>query len=211
MTTSGTDPANAVHSIRETVREACRRAWTELRHACPDETFYYYGLWTTVALHHPAPTASSVEGLQRIVAEAATQTRPWAAERELRWSESDSPYDLFGHDEFFGQVERLFTDLGDPYELSDELRTALTNALAGALADLDQEGFFGAGAARESVVINLTFPGGEDEADAVARARHLNPPSALQQYELDLLVPNEAHDGPAEIHDVADELNDLPR
>lgn len=189
MTTSSTDPANAIYSIREAVREACRKAWTELRQACPGETFYYYGLWTTAVLHHPAPTACSVEGLQRIVAEAATQPRSWAAEKELRWSESDSPYDLFGYDEFFGQVERLFTDLGDPYERSDELCTALTNALSGALADLDQEGFFGAGALRESVVINLTFPGEEDEADAVARARQLNPPSALQQYECDLLPP----------------------
>lgn len=189
MPTSRTDPANAVHSIRETVREACRKAWTELRDACPEETFYYFGLWTTAALHQPAPTACSVEGLQRIVAEAATQPRPWAAERELRWSESESPYDLFGYDEFFGQVERLFADLGDPYEFSDELRTALANALTGALADLDREGFFGVGTARESVVINLSFPGEGDEADTVARARQLNPPSALHQYELDLLPP----------------------
>lgn len=187
MTKSSRDSADAIRSIRAAVREACRNAWTQLRNACPDETFYYYGLWTTAALHHPAPTACSIEGLQRIVVQGAAQPRSSAAERELRWSEADSPYDLVGYDEFFGHIERLFAELGDPYERSEEMRTALTNALTGALADLDQDGFFGAGTARDSVVINLTFPGEEDEADTVARARQLNPESALQQYELDLL------------------------
>ncbi|WP_236609497.1 DUF4303 domain-containing protein [Leifsonia xyli] len=98
--------------IRMAVREAARDAWNALRTAHPDDTFYYFGLWTTPLAHRPAPTAASIEGLDRAVAELradGVERRP----EELRWSVNDSPYDLYG-DEHFRPVAALFEEFGYP-------------------------------------------------------------------------------------------------
>lgn len=97
--------------LRDAVTEAARQAWTELRTTRPLESFYYFGLWTTGVVHRPAPTASSIEGLRHVTDgyQAKGSTR---SEVDLRWSEADSPYDLFG-DEYFGRVEEIFDATGD--------------------------------------------------------------------------------------------------
>src|SRR5690349_4284357 len=98
--------------LRIAVREACRRAWQALRAERPSETFYYYGLWTTAVIQRPAPTAASIEGLARVTEEYRARFGA-VSQDELRWSETDSPYDLSG-DEFFDEVSELFDATGDP-------------------------------------------------------------------------------------------------
>jgi methyl-accepting chemotaxis protein I, serine sensor receptor len=44
------------------------------------------------------------------------------------------------------------------------------------------QGFFGWGAERDRIAVNVTMPGNEDEESIVARGRMLNPSSALGQY-----------------------------
>lgn len=151
----------------------------------PEDSFYYYGLWTTGAIHRPAPTACSIEGLATVTSQyCANGSSP--SDVGLKWAESDSPYDLFG-DEYFVEVEALFDELGNPYDRPLEVTKALLECIIQALGDLDREGFFGIGAARDKVVINVTMPGEEEEASVLARARKLNPASALREYEKDLL------------------------
>jgi hypothetical protein len=172
--------------IRAGVREAARGAWATLRAEHPTERFYYFGLWTTPVAHRPAPTACSVEGLARAVAgyrELGTTVDP----DELRWSENDSPYDLHG-DDLFSALEPLFEAFGDPYDRPRDVNEALLEAMTGALADLEAEGFFGRGDERDAVVVNVTLPGRDDARSAVASARRLNPPAALERYEADLLA-----------------------
>jgi len=172
-----------VEAIRVAIREASRLAWTELRSAKPSESFYYFGLWTTSVVHRPAPTAVSCEGLAAVASEYAARGSD-ASEEDLRWSHCDSPYDLFG-DHHFASVAELFIAIGDPYERPDAVNEALLDALVGALADLDREGFFGVGSERDRVVVNVTMPGEEDELSILSRARKLNPRSALRLYERD--------------------------
>jgi hypothetical protein len=168
--------------VRAAIREAARAAWTDLRREHP-ESFYYFGLWTTPLAHRPAPTAISLEGQARVVADYRAQGMPVTAE-ELRWAENDSPFDLFG-DDGFAEVERLFDAFGNPYDRPRAVNEALFETITGALADLDAEGFFGTGTERDAVVVNVTMPGHDEADDLLASARALNPASALARYEAD--------------------------
>ncbi|SEA43249.1 DUF4303 domain-containing protein [Leifsonia sp. 21MFCrub1.1] len=173
-----------VAQIRSALRCAARSAWTALRAERPDETFYYFGLWTTPLAHRPAPTACSFEGLERAVEHCRAEGVEVAAD-ELRWAVNDSPYDLYG-DSLFVEVELLFDAFDGPYDRTPELTAALLDAMIGALADLDAEGFFGGGAARDAVVLNVTTPGHDTDVDLLASARRINPPTALVRYESDV-------------------------
>lgn len=168
--------------LRAAIRDAARAAWTRLRQEHP-ESYYYFGLWTTPLAHRPAPTALSVEGLARTVDDYRARGMS-VTEDELRWAENDSPFDLFGDEEFAG-VEAQFDAFGNPYERPREVNAALFDAISGALVDLDAEGFFGTGEARDRVVVNVTLPGHDRPADLLESARGLNPPGALLRYEAD--------------------------
>lgn len=168
--------------VRAAIRDAARTAWTALRREHP-ESFYYFGLWTTPVAHRPAPTAISSEGQARVAADYRARGMPVSAD-ELRWAENDSPFDLFG-DEGFSEVERLFDAFGNPYDRPRAVNEALFETITGALADLDAEGFFGTGAARDAVVLNVTVPGHDEADDLLGSARALNPASALARYEAD--------------------------
>jgi hypothetical protein len=103
---------------------------------------------------------------------------------ELRWSDLESPYALYG-DAHFRDVEPFFDALGNPYDRAPQVNRSLREAMVGALADLDADGFFGRGAARDDVVLDVTV---SDEAGAIARlasASRLNPATALAGYPLD--------------------------
>ncbi len=172
----------AYSRLRVAIGDAARTAWTRLRREHP-ESFYYFGLWTTPLAHRPAPTALSVEGLARTVEDYRGRGMSVTAD-ELRWAENDSPFDLFG-DEEFAEVEARFDAFGNPYERPREVNAALFDAIAGALADLDAEGFFGTGPARDRVVVNVTLPGHDHPAELLESARALNPAGALARYEAD--------------------------
>lgn len=174
-----------VARLRSALRAAARSAWTALRAERPSETFYYFGLWTTPLAHRPAPTACSLEGLERAVERCRAEGADVDAD-DLRWAVNDSPYDLYG-DRLFADVEPLFDAFGSPYERSARLNAALLDAMIGALADLDAEGFFGVGPERDAVVVNVTLPGRDTAAELVASARRINPPGALARYETDVV------------------------
>jgi hypothetical protein len=179
-------PQELAH-IRQTVGAAARAAFTAVREAHPEEDFYYYVLWTTGVVHRPAPCACSKQGLARAM-EKYRESEP----AHLRWSEADSPYDCFG-DEHFLEVERLFRRYGDPYDRADEDTDVLFSAIVGAMQDLDSDGFFGEARERESVVINVTIPGEEDEVRLLDRAKLLNPRASLRTLLRDYANSEQSH------------------
>jgi len=170
--------------IRSAVADAAREAWTQLRAEHPADDYYYFGLWTTQVAHRPAPTACSEQGL-RLAAESSRADGRAVTFSELRWAVNASPYDLFG-DRAFARLEPLFEACGDPYDRPRAVNEALLDAMEGALADLDAQGFFGSGSQRQRIVVNVTMPAHERPADALESARRLNPAGALRQYEADL-------------------------
>jgi hypothetical protein len=177
-------PSSATYDlVRVAVREAARSAWRDLRTLHPGETFYYFGLATTAQSHRPAPTAASYDGLARTVAGYRQQGVELLPD-ELRWSELESPFAFFG-DAHFREVDQLFDSLDEPFERSATVNGRLREAMIAALAELDAEGVFGAGAQRDAVVVNVTVPGDGDAELELASARRLNPPAALGRYEDD--------------------------
>ena len=170
------------------IREAAKQAFCALRSAYPDESFYYFALITTGDGLRPGPSASSEEGLQRAVEEYRSSGQT-VETSEVRWSEADSPYNLFG-DEFFHEVEQAFLEVGEhrdwpPDEYREEVELRF-RAMETALIELDREGFFGQGDERAGVVINVVAPGEEDEEVVLGRAARLNPEESLLQIRADL-------------------------
>ena len=174
--------------LQPVLREASRQAFAALREAYPTDDFYYFALVTTDDALRPGPSASSVQGLERVVARYQAEGHN-VTPADLRWSEADSPYNLFG-DEFFGEVQRLFIQGGDHRKFPEaEYQAEVARrfaAMEGALHELDEEGFFGSGPSRDSIVINVVAPGDESEAVILERATRLNPASSLSQLRRDL-------------------------
>lgn len=175
-------------SLRDAIREAARHAFQAVRSANPHEHFYYFALVTTGDALRPGPSACSLEGLERVLARYRAKGSACGADA-LRWSEADSPHHLYG-DGHFRDVEALFLRGGDhralPEPAYEEEVARRFLAMEDALGDLDREGFFGAGAERFAIVINVVAPGEEDEDTIVARAARLNPAESLVQLRHDL-------------------------
>ncbi|MHA3913893.1 DUF4303 domain-containing protein [Halovulum sp. GXIMD14793] len=102
---------------------------------------------------------------------------------QIRWSYADSPYCGFGQD-CFAAVSALFDQRGSLYDHSardadDEYRFRL-NAMEKAMMQLDREGLFGEGKARERCTIHVeVMPPDETNTD---RAIRLNSKSALSTW-----------------------------
>lgn len=175
-------------SLRNSIREATRHAFVAVRTAHPREHFYYFALVTTGDALRPAPSACSLEGLRRTLAQYRAKGSAVGADI-LRWSEADSPYHLFG-DEHFRHVEALFLRRGDhrslPEPAYEEEVARRFQSMEDALHDLDREGFFGVGSERFEVVINVVAPGEEDEDTILARSARLNPTESLMQLRHDI-------------------------
>lgn len=177
--------------LRTAIRAAASAAFSAVRAAHPSDTFYYFALVTTEDGLRPGPSASSLEGLAHALEKYERAGRP-VEPADLRWSEADSPYNLYG-DEHFSEVERLFLEGGDHRDLPvAEYHAELAKrfgAMEGALLDLDRAGFFGKGAERQAVAVNLVAPGDWSEKETLAQAARLNPPESLRQLREDLADP----------------------
>jgi WD40 repeat protein len=138
-------------SIADRLAAATREAVTRLRAEHPREHFYFIALFTTDYGHYAVLSAWSEEAL----AAQASNGPP-------RFSAPDSPYHWF--------CPELFRGLPSGPRLHD--------ACFEALRILDAEGFFGRGARRAEVVINVVYGDMSDER-WLAHAERLNPPRAV--------------------------------
>lgn len=141
------------------------------------EQFYFYAFIFDEGLH-PYISAWSYEALnQSIIDNEITdeEEKSW-----WKWDCSDSPYAVYGYDEFFQEVEELLdkraSELSDDelYDVEWEVRVG---SMEEAMKRLDQSGLFGARKDRKKVVINVEIaPPDGSEYD---RALRLNPKSSL--------------------------------
>ncbi|WUI03031.1 DUF4303 domain-containing protein [Spirillospora sp. NBC_00431] len=176
--------------------ESARAAFGEVRERHPGESFYFFALFTDAFAAYILPTSGSEEGLRRVAEKYVAEFGRTVEEQAdgLRWSPVDSPYHMFGEDHF-GPVLELLGRRGDPWQRDDDGLDAEIDArfeaCFQALAMLDEEGFFGRGAERERVLVNV-LQGDQSDRSILENARRLNPPGAVARLERDLDIPPSA-------------------
>ena len=99
-----------------------------------------------------------------------------------KWDSADSPYAVYGYDEFFGEVSELLDKRAS--KLSDDELYGVEwgiriDSMEEALKKLDGSGLFGTGKERERVVINVEQVPPDGDGSEYKRALRLNPSSAL--------------------------------
>lgn len=153
--------------------DAVRKAFTDLREK-QNENFYYYAFIFDEGMQ-PYVSAWSNEAYEKSLAEnnIGEKDKSW-----WKWNYADSPYAVYGYDEFFGEVNALLekraSTLSDEelYDLEWNVRIL---SMEETMKRLDEAGFFGNEDDRKKVVINVEVapPDGEE----AARAKRLNPES----------------------------------
>ncbi len=182
------DEATLTHLLTQ----AARAAFTALRAAYPDETFYAYALYTTPEYQFISPLVCGEQGLRK-VAERYDANNVDGEMESLRWSPADSPY-LGEGEEHFAEVAAFMSALPHIYELPKGdfgARVAQVKTCCfAALKQLDADGFFGEGAARDAVTVNV-LQGDQSNRSRLDNARILNPDGPWERLAHDMEVTRE--------------------
>lgn len=159
-------------------------AWQSFRATHPDETpyaFVLYGLEGALLpqLHPVVLTQESLTRVaQRYVDKGHYDTLE-ESRKALRYSIADSPH-------FAKQPQTLPTVdalLAPSVELDEtEGYELLAKAAMAAFADLDKQELFGAGKAREQILLMVTTDGTEKDW-SLPSAKKINPPAVFQRYQ----------------------------
>ena len=170
-------------TLRVQIREAARSAFGALRAQHPGEQFYAMALYTDDGAMTVCPSANSEEAFQRILLDGEF-TDP-ADVASARWGTAEWAYEAVHAERFDAPCNRLSTHL---LTLDDDrafgaFRSRLHDTMVQALADLDQEGFFGAGADRQAPTLFCSISD-SDEAEALEdrSAEQLNPPAVFAAF-----------------------------
>lgn len=141
------------------------------------EEFYYYAFIFDEGLQ-PYISAWSYEALDQSILDnkiTDEEEKSW-----WKWDYSDSPYAVYGYEEFFHEASKLLDKRANRlsedelYDIEWDVRIA---SMEEAMKRLDQSGLFGSKDARKNVVINVEIaPPDGSEYD---RALRLNPSSSL--------------------------------
>ncbi len=161
----------------EALVKAARAAFLSLKETTK-EHFYFYSFIFDEGLH-PYISAWSYEALEKSIIE---QQIPDEEKHWWKWDSADSPYAVYGYDEFFGEVSELLDKRAD--KLSDEELYGTEwgvriDSMEKAMKRLDDSGLFGTGTERECVVINVEQAPPDEDGSEYNRALRLNPSSAL--------------------------------
>lgn len=140
------------------------------------EQFYYYAFIFDEGMH-PYISAWSYEALDKSISDnkITDEEKSW-----WKWDYSDSPYVVYGYDEFFNEVNELLdkraSELSDDelYDMEWDMRV---NSMEEAMIRLDQSGLFGINDDRKRVVINVEIA--PPDCSEYNRALRLNPESSL--------------------------------
>lgn len=159
----------------EALQNAFQNTVTSLRTE-HNENFYYYAFIFDEGLH-PYISAWSYEAYEKSVIDNQINDddKTW-----WKWNYADSPYAVYGYDEFFSEVSELLDERenklsdDDLYDIEWNTRIA---SMEEALKRLDKRGFFGVGKNRKSVVINVEIA--PPDCQEYERAMRLNPKSSL--------------------------------
>lgn len=161
----------------EALAEAAGAAFASLKENTK-EHFYFYVFVFDEGLH-PYISAWSYEALEKSMIEQqiTDDEKSW-----WKWDSADSPYAVYGYEDFFGKVDELLDKRAGGLS-DDELYggewEARIDCMEEAMKRLDASGLFGTGKERECVVINAEQAPPDDDGAEYNRALRLNPPSSL--------------------------------
>lgn len=160
--------------LREELREGARKAFTALRDAHAGENLNAFALVSDGSAMTIGVAANSEEALEKALAEDDGND-------DTRWNPDEWPYSEGG--EFLDVAYRLL--LTQHQDLSSEIpfedfQAGVFEAGIRALEELDQEGFFGRGPAREEALLLFHVTDDDPLEDA---ARRLNTPAQCQRYQ----------------------------
>ncbi len=183
--------------LRREIKEATRRAFDAVRAQHLDETFYAFALYSDDSAMTVCPAANTEEGCDRCV--TRYRADGWYAEAiashgitfdeemsTFRWSTAEWAYECEGSEQF-GAVYELVNVEGryddeDPEGFVNFKGRVFASMVMG-LRDLDAEGYFGTGEARQRVTLLCSV---SDSWCAVwleeESARRLNPPAVFEAF-----------------------------
>ena len=166
--------------LTSAIKRATKRAFEDLIRQHPAERFYYFALTTTGEAHSPVVSAWSVEALDAAV---ENEGHNRALRSTLKWSSVDSPYYAFG-EHHFREVAELFSRRPSVHGLGLSERTEEVEfrmrAMENAIRELNDEGLFGIGSRRHSIVVNVEVM--PPDRSNTERALRLNPSPALTEW-----------------------------
>jgi hypothetical protein len=171
--------------LREQVAAAARLAFAEVRAQHAKEDFYAFALYS-VGGSCVTPSANSEQAYAEKRVDNENDYSATELLGEFRWSPFSWRYECEGSDHF-ASIDAVLNDRGSlNYDESDPegfttFRASVFAAMALALGDLEAEGFFGKGKARETVTVFCSEPDFAPwlEADS---AQRLNPPEAFATF-----------------------------
>jgi hypothetical protein len=156
--------------LKAEIREGTRQAFQAVRAAHPGVTLNAFALVSDESAMTIGPMASSREAL-----------KAGGGGDDLRFNPDEWPYTQGG--EYLDIAYRLILPRQQdvPQELPfEEFRERVFEAAVGALEDLDQEGLFGTGEAREEFFLLLHVTDADPLEDAI---RRLNPAATWRRYQ----------------------------
>jgi hypothetical protein len=168
--------------VRDEIKDAARQAFEAVRANHPGEQFYTFALYSDESAMTIVPAANSEEALQRQVRADGSSAPAW-----LRWSTGEWAYEGEGSEHFDSVSRRINVD--ERYEESEPgafeaFRDNVYAAMVQALGDLDAEGFFGEGEAREAVTLFCSVTDADENLEQLDNesARQLNPAAVYEKF-----------------------------
>nr|WP_086940539.1 DUF4303 domain-containing protein [Thaumasiovibrio occultus] len=177
--------------LKAKIVRAGRVAFPKIRANHPNETFYFFGLYTSGEYSYLSPTCSTYQGLKDVAEQY--QKDDYYKDKsleylmdDLKWSPCDSPLHLEAEEEFDcleSEMRKLSEELDSLYNPTDwrafnAFVNDIENCMIEALSELDSMGVFGTGEVRSQVLVNLVM-GDQSDEDRIRFAQRLNSPEQV--------------------------------
>ncbi|MCO7226174.1 DUF4303 domain-containing protein [Pleionea sp. CnH1-48] len=175
-----------IKEITALIKEAARSAFTQIKEQHPSEHFFAYALTTLDDVCYVSASVNSEQNVQALMQE---QNLPKENSETVyyRWSPCEWGKFEYIKPECFGPVDDIlqqaYDGLDDENDEFDSYRSDILDAMMAALEELDKEGFWGSGKAREEVTVFTTIYDSFDaEAIEQTSIKRLNPKLSYQKF-----------------------------
>jgi len=173
--------------LRREVATAAREAFTTVRSKHPGETFYAFALCPDVDVVSFFLAANSEEGLRRTAEQRASKKYPLEVQlSSIRWDVGAWDFGDLGNSSGLKAANEMIhsaqnNGVHESKEAFDHNRTKILATFVEALKDLDSEGFFGKGIARENVTVIIQM-GDTGPFEGLELTKQLNPAASYERY-----------------------------